>query len=194
MTQARGPNVLEQLFHESERRFRRRIAAIEPGVNRDAHARAATQLHRGEEMLVERMHATGTDESHEVQRGVVASYVVHQLHEGGNSKELAGVNRLRNAHDVLRHDATGAEIQMTDFTVADLSFGESDGESRGIEQRTRRALPQAVPGRRLAQLDRVAFATGTKAPTVEHDQDNRTVRPVRDARAPARCHIEGDAS
>ncbi len=77
---------------------------------------------------------------------------------------------------------------MTDFAVADLAIGETNGETGRFEQRARRALPQLVPHRRLAELDGVALAARPEAPPVEHNEDDRG------ARATARCHIEGDAS
>src|SRR2546425_8128210 len=51
-------------------------------------------------------------------------------------------SRLRDAHDVLRHDATGSEVQVAHFTVADLSFGKTHGEPRRVEQRAGRVRPE----------------------------------------------------
>ena len=76
---------------------------------------------------------------------------------------------------------------MSDFAVADLPFGKADGESRCVEQRSRRPLPQAVPGRGIAQLDSVAYTARAEAPAVEDDETDRGALPT-----PLR-HIGGDA-
>src|SRR3989441_8002940 len=96
-------------------------------------------------------------------------------------------SRLRDAHDVLRHHATGSEVQVAHFTVADLSFGKTHGEPRRVEQGAGRVRPEAMPGGSPPQLDGVALPAGTKAPAVEHDQDDRGARPM------PLCHIGGDA-
>src|ERR1041385_9229594 len=85
------------------------------------------------------------------------------------------------------HDAARAEVQVAHLAVADLSFGKSDGEPRRVEERARRATPQAMPDGRRAEFDGVAHPAGTEAPAAEHDQDARGARPL-----PV-CHIGGDA-
>jgi hypothetical protein len=139
-------------------------------------------------MLVEGMNAAGPDQSHHVQRAVAPSQRLDQLGQDRKAKELPRLDRLRDAHQVLRHDASRAEIQVADFTVADLSLGKTDGEPRCLEQRARRTLPQPMPHRCVAELDRVAVAARAEPPAVEDDQYDRG------APAAARCHIEGDAS
>jgi len=139
-------------------------------------------------VLIERVHAACAYQAHDVQRAVVPTCVFDQLHESGNTEELANVNRLRYAHDILRHDSTRAEIQMPHFTIADLSVGKANREAGRLQQCARCALPQRVPHGSLPELDRVALAARAEAPTVEHDEDHRG------ARATAHCHIEGDAS
>src|SRR3989442_12775341 len=139
-------------------------------------------------MLTQGMHAARANQADDVQRAVLPTCVFDQPHESGNAEELASVNRLRYAHDILRHDAARAQVQVTDFAVPDLPVGQSDGEARCFEQRTGGALPQLVPHWRAAELDRVPLAARTKAPAVEHDEDDPSARAMR------RCHIEGDAS
>ena len=73
---------LQEVFHEPERRLRRRISAIEPGVNRDGQVGATGQRHYSDQMLVECMDTAGADQTHDVQRAVLATHMLHQLHEG----------------------------------------------------------------------------------------------------------------
>src|SRR5207237_407440 len=66
-------------------------------------------------------------------------------------------------------------------------IGKRHGEAGRVEQRARCPAPEAMPGGGVTQLDGVALAAGTKAPAVEHDQDDRGARPT------PLCHIGGDA-
>src|SRR5205807_39586 len=105
----------------------------------------------------------------------------------GQAEEVARLDVLRDAHDILRDHATCAEVQVTHLAVADLAVGKPHGESGRVEECARRPAPEAMPGGRITQLDGVALAAGTKAPAVEHDQDDRGARPT------PLCHIGGDA-
>src|SRR6266550_1362974 len=141
-------------------------------------------------MLIQGMHAACAYKADHVQRAVVPTCTLDQFDERRNLEELPGLDRLGYPDEILRHDAAGAEIQMSDFAVTDLSLGKTDGETGGLEQRARRAIPQLVPHRRPTELDGIALAAGPEAPPVEHDEDHRRGG----AHAAGRCHIEGDAS
>src|SRR2546426_8598990 len=67
-----------------------------------------------------------------------APQLAAQLDQRGDVEERARIDRLRNAHDVLRHDAAGAEVQVPDFAVADLPFGESHGEVGHLDRKSTR--------------------------------------------------------
>ena len=100
-------------------------------------------------MHVQGVHAARANEPEQVQRAAGLLHGAAQVGERRQPEELAGIDRVRNPHDVLRHDAPGSEIQVPDLAVPDEAFGESDGEARRGEQRAWGARPQAVPGRRL---------------------------------------------
>ena len=140
-----------------------------------------------EQMLVQRMDPAGPDQPDEVQRAAALSCSFTQLDERRQAEELARLDGLRDAHDVLRDHAAGTEVQVTHLAVADLSLGESNGELRCVKERAGRLSPEAMPNGGVTELDGVALAAGTKTPAVEHDQDDRGARPTR------LCHIAGDA-
>src|SRR3989442_4235003 len=139
-------------------------------------------------MRIQGMHPARANQAHYVQRAVVPTCLLAQLDQRRNLEKLAALHRLRDAHDVLRHDSARAEIQVPDFAIADLSVGKTNREAGRLQQRARRALPERVPDWCLAELDGVALAAGAEAPAVEHNEDHRG------ARAAAHWHIEGDAS
>src|SRR5262245_43067788 len=138
-------------------------------------------------MRVERVHAAVPDQPDQMKRPVAALHGTAQLDQGRESSELAARDRLRDAHHVLGDDAAGAEVQVPDLAVADLTLGEAYRGTRCMEQRARRVRPQALPRGRIGELDGVAFAAGAEAPAVEHEEDDRGALPT------PLCHIEGDA-
>jgi hypothetical protein len=87
----------------------------------------------GDEMLVLGMDAAAADEPEEVQRPAAALHAGAQLHERRQPEELARLDCPGDAHQVLRDDLAGAQVQVSHFAVADLSLGQAHGESRGVE-------------------------------------------------------------
>jgi len=181
------PYGRNEVLHKAERRLRRRVPPVEERVDRDGNAGTAPQLDGGEQVLVERVHAARPDETQEVQGAPGTSQRFAQRDERLQPVELSRGDALGNAHDVLRHDAARAEVQVPDLAVAHLPFGETHRQPRRLEQRARRPLPEAMPDGRRAELDGVAVPAGTEPPAVEDDQDDRGARPTSGG------HIEGHA-
>ena len=81
-------------------------------------------------MTVERVYATVADQSHEVQRAaVLPNALTCRCESGVASKRPIGDSAI-DADEVLPNHAAGAEIEMPDFAVAHLAFGESHPETR----------------------------------------------------------------
>jgi hypothetical protein len=91
--------------------------------------------------------------------------------------ELAPLDALRDAHEVLGDHAAGAEVEVPHLAVAHLAGGESHGEAARVEQRARVTAPQFGPGGRLRERDGVALALGPVAPPVEHHEHDWSARP-----------------
>src|SRR6266566_643946 len=111
----------------------------------------------GHEVLIERVHPAVAEEAREVQRPAAALHPGAQLHERRRPEKLARLDRLRDPHDVLWHDAARPEVQVPHFTVADLSLGKTHSEPRRVEQRAGRFRPEAMPGGRPPELDGVTL-------------------------------------
>src|SRR5207237_9383663 len=131
-----------------------------------------------DEMLVEGADAAAADEPEQVQRAAPLLDPGAQLHERGQAEEVARLDGLRDARDILRDHATGAEVQVTHLAVADLAVGKPHGESGRVEEGARRPAPEAMPGGRIAQLGGVALAAGAKAPALRPDQADEGRRPA----------------
>ena len=166
-----APHILEQRAHDLGAQRRRRVAAVEEAVYGDGrHLEPYPELDAGQQVPVERVHAAGAQEADEVQRTAGLPEVRPQLHQGPELVEPAGADALGDAHEVLRHHAAGAEVQVADLAVAHLPLGEPDPEPAGREQCPRHRRPQPMPHGRVGQLDRVALAPFPVAPAVQDDE------------------------
>ena len=50
-------------------------------------------------------------------------------------KEFPVLDHQVEARDVHVHDAAGADVQVADFAVAHLAFGQSDKRAAGVNER-----------------------------------------------------------
>src|SRR5207247_910099 len=164
---------VDQLLHEREGRLGRRVAPVEPGVDRHGQLVQVAEHDPGGEVLVERVHAAVSDQTQQVERAAATPHLAAQLRHRRQPEERPRLDRLGDAHDVLGHDAPGPEIQVSHFAVADLSLGQAHRESGRVEQRARRSRPETMPGGCIPQLDGVPLPSGTEPPAVEHAADER---------------------
>jgi hypothetical protein len=95
-------------------------------------------------------------------------------HERWVREETSVRDCARDANEVLHHHAAGAEVQVTDFAIADLSAGKAHRLARGLKERPRRPRPQTIPSRYVRHRDRIAVLLGTVAPAVENEEDDRS--------------------
>ena len=86
--------------------------------------------------------------------------------------EFAAGDELVNAGDVHVHDAAGADIQMADFAIAHLSFGEADSGSGGVNERVGKFAEEAIVIWFARKGDRIAGGFGAIAPAVEDGEDD----------------------
>ena len=150
-----------------------RVAPVEKAVDGDRGDPVAdAQLDAGEQMPVERVHAARTQQADEVERAAALPHAGAQLDQRRELVELAALDALGDADEVLGNHPAGAEVQVADFAVPHLAFGKADGEAAGVQQGARIGLPEPVPDRGGGQLDRVPFAFGPVAPAVQHHQDD----------------------
>src|SRR6267143_1608737 len=93
--------------------------------------------------------------------------------------ELAGSDRFVNASEILKNDAARAQIEMADFGVAHLAFGETDIGAAGVEFAARIIAIELIVKRRagkqggVAIFFRLGFAAGIDAPAVANDEHYR---------------------
>src|SRR6186713_1427728 len=98
----------------------------------------------------------------------------HCVEQGCLLEEVAILDALVDAREILIDHAAGAHRGMAHLGVAHLSRGQSDGFARGRQRRMWKAIQQLGIGGRARQLDGVVILFVPQAPAVEHDKDERT--------------------
>src|SRR6187397_892466 len=110
-----------------------------------------SQFHRRQEVLVERVHTAEAQEPGEVESASGVFHVSAERDQGLEVEEAATRNALVDAHEVLRHHASGAEVEVPDLAVAHLALGETDGQPACVEQRMWLGGPEPVPDGGVAE-------------------------------------------
>ena len=112
------------------------------------------------------MHAAVRDETQQM-------HVLAALEGGAQDRvveELARLDRLVHAHEVLEEDAARADGEMPDLGVAHLAGRQADRLAGRLQRRMRVRAPEAVEDGRVGELDRVPRPRRGAAPAVEDDE------------------------
>ena len=154
---------------------RRRVAAVEEAVDGDGGDPVANaQLDAGQQVPVERVDAA-RDRAGPTRCRVppVCRRLAHSSTNGWNLVELAALDALGDADQVLGHHPAGAEVQVAHLAVAHLPFRQADGQAAGLEQGARSTTPRAGarPGVEASSMALPSRSVPV-APAVQHDQDD----------------------
>jgi hypothetical protein len=165
--------IRDELRHVAIGAFRRRVATVEEGVNRDRQAAGGYGLCQGSDVGLMRVDAARRNETDQM-RGAVGfldprDEFLQRLVLGDR---VVG-DRLVDARQVLGHDAAGAEIHVADFGIAHLTVGEADVMLAGLQFGMRARLKEFVPVRRVRVEDGVVGLVGALAPAIENAKDDR---------------------
>src|SRR5581483_5017559 len=97
--------------------------------------------------------------------------------EGGAKRlvleELAALDRLVHAHEILEEDAPRPDGEVPDLGVPHLSRRQPDRLARRLQRRVRELAPEPVERRRARERDRVPRAGWGAAPADEDDEGIR---------------------
>lgn len=116
------------------------------------------------------MYASGAGETHKVQRvscllcvgiGIFDFRVVHNGAIGDGAVDF---------YQILINDASGADVEVTNFAVTHLSVRKSDVFARSLKFGVGIFLNEAVPIRLGSLVYSVAVVVGTDAPAVQNHQ------------------------
>ena len=154
----------------------RDVAPVGDGVDADLpHLPGQRHAHQRAQVVDVRVHAAVGDQAHQVQRSPGRAGAVAGRDERRVLGQRAVGHGRAEPHQVLRHDAPGAEVQVADLGVAHLAGRQADVVAGGGDAGVRPAPQQAVEHGRGRPVDGVAGAGRGQAPAVEHDQHDGPV-------------------
>ena len=119
------------------------------------------------------MHAAVGDQPEQMQLASAGAGVLHGLEQYRMRKEFAVLDHQIDAGDVHVHDAASADVQMADFAVAHLPFGQADKRAAGLNERVGIFAQQPVIGWLARERDGIGFGFGAISPAVEDDENER---------------------
>ena len=155
-------------------RLRRGVAAVHEAVEADlAQAVAARQLEQREHMVDVRMHAAVRQQAEDVQRRIKPLALVDRAHQRFVGEEVAVLNGLGDAGQLLIHDAARADVGVADLGVAHLAVRQADVQTGGADIGHRVFRKDLVQIGGLRRLDGVALLLIAVAEAVHDDQRGR---------------------
>jgi hypothetical protein len=167
-------HLLLQLFQIAGAIRGQSVAAIHERVHEDAiDSLLFCHFQERVQMFLPRMHAAIGDEPEQMQFAPADAGIFHPFNEHGMREELTILNHQVNARDIHMHNAPGADIQMPDFAVAHLPFGQSDERPTGVNQRVRIFAQQTVVDRFAREGDSICFGFGPVSPAVKNNENER---------------------
>ena len=107
-----------------------------------------------------------------MQRLTALRGAVHRLGIDGVCKKRAVRDRVRDARQILKHHAAGANIRMADLAIAHLTVRQADVQPGGGELRVGAALQQAVHHRGLRRPDGVPGIRFPNAVAIQNHKRN----------------------
>src|SRR5277367_584549 len=116
------------------------------------------------------VHAAVAEEAEQMELAGAAA--LHGFAEQRLALEFAAGDELVNAGDVHVHDAAGADVEMADFAIAHLSFGEADSGAGGVDERVGKIFEEAIVIWFAREGEGVASGCGAIAPAVEDGEDD----------------------
>ena len=149
----------------------RHVTAVEQGMDVNLlQAVTLGQLHKAVKMGDVAVHAAVGEQADQVQSGVVFLRVFHGGEERLVLKEGAVLDRLRDAGQLLIHDAARADVRVADFTVAHLAVRQAHVHTGRADLGQRVRGKQAVKVRFLGRGDRVPLRRGNAEAVEDHKQ------------------------
>ena len=159
---------------EADGGSRRRIAAIEQGVDPDArHAPPRREVGERDEVPVVGMDAARPDEADEVETAARVRGSPACLEERRALEEAAVGDRGVDPRQVLEDRPAGTEVEMTDLGVAHLPRRQADRALRGAQDRVWPVAQEPSPGRHRGGRDRIGGRVAADPEPVEDDEDDR---------------------
>ena len=148
----------------------RNIASVEEAVQVHApDAAVVRHFHHGKDVPDVAVHTAVRQKTEDMQVLAVCC-VVQCCCIDRIFKECPILNGFRNARQILKHDAAGADVRVADFAVAHLPVRQADVQPRSGQLRVRPALQETVHDRGLGHVNGVAVVRLADAVAIENDE------------------------
>ena len=165
-------HFLLQLFEIAGAVGGERVTAVHECVDENTiYTVLFRHLQQRVEMSLLRMDATVGEQAEKVQSAFAYTCMLHRREQHRMREEFSVLDHLIDAGDVHVNDATGADVEMSDFAVAHLAFGQADKRAAGVNQRVGIFAQQAVINRLARKGDGIGFGFGAVTPAVEDDEN-----------------------
>ena len=127
-------------------------------------ATALSEFHQCIQMGIVAVHTAVGQQPNQMQSGFFRNGIVHRRNKSGIFKEIAILNGLGDAGQLLINNAAGANVGVSDFGVPHLSIRQADVHSGCSDLCNRIAAKDTVQIRLIGCFDCVAvIASNTKA-------------------------------
>ena len=99
--------------------------------------------------------------------------MLHRRKQHRMRQEFAGLDQQVDTHNVHENNPAGADVEMSNFAVAHLPFGQADKRPAGVNQRVGILTQQPIISGLAGERDGVGLGFGAISPAVEDDKDER---------------------
>ena len=156
-------------------RLRGRVASVGEYVEDGRHASRAQRLCESRSMILVGVHTTRRYQAHEMAGAPRPSQALDQAEERRRPHHLTGIDGLVDARQILQHDASGADIQVSDLRVPHLAFRQAHIPARRVQQSVWAVRPQLAKGGGTSEADSIVGRGFSPTPAVQYYQHDGTV-------------------
>ena len=145
---------------------------------------AGGQLEQRQAVTDVGVHAAVGHKTHHMQGGLVRGDLAAGLDKHLVLKDLAGLDGMVQAHELLHDHTTGSDVEVTDLGVAHLARRQADGLAGGLDGRPGILRHEGVEVGRGGEAHGVCLAGRGPSQAVHDDEKGR--KPIH-AAPPSRC-------
>src|SRR5882757_83 len=106
------------------------------------------------------VHTAVGKQSEEMEAASAGTGIFHRAQQNGVRKEFAVLNHQLDASAVHVHDASGADVEMSDFAVSHLAIRQANVTAAGLNESVGIVAQQAVICWLAGEGDGVGFGLG----------------------------------
>src|SRR5258705_10218839 len=117
------------------------------------------------------MYAAIGNKSEEVEAAASAARVLHGGEQHRVGEKLPILDHQFDTRAIHMDDSAGADIEVSDFTVAHLTVRQPNVFPAGMDKRVGIFAEQTIVGGLARQRDGIGFRLGAITPAVENDED-----------------------